>query len=173
MSKDTDTSPFSSSTCQLYMAATSLNPVGVYHLCGVGLSWVLRDRDEPNSVEAASKFCRASDFVQVAEWLTPLTKDSEVAGSNPTTVKANLHAQSWWITITSSHHHKETRMKSLSLLPRQMLLHKTRPTLPLYITSVVTGRLLHWNEKIPKRSMRTRRCEQEKGEKTESVDKKS
>ena len=99
----------------------------------------------------ASKFCRASDFVQVAEWLTPLTKDSEVAGSNPTTVKANLHAQSWWITITSSHHHKETRMKSLSLLPRQMLLHKTRPILPLYITSVVAGRLLHWNEKNTKK----------------------
>ena len=25
-----------------YMTATSLNTVGVYHLCGVGLSWFLR-----------------------------------------------------------------------------------------------------------------------------------
>ena len=31
----------------------------------------------------ASDFCRASDFVEVAEWLVPLTKVPKVVGSNP------------------------------------------------------------------------------------------
>ena len=69
-------------------------------------------------------------------------------------------------------HHKDT---DTSPFYSAVKCYYIRPGPPYRCTSqaLLLGDYSTEMKNIPKRSMRTRRCEQEKGEKTESVDKKS